>query len=227
MANILPLLKGSGSAVQLLHSLIKEGIPAEELLGRVKESGFEIETHTAHLVINYINKAIIPATEVLEKLEFNAIPHLASIPLSLTKTLRNFAYLVKLTGESQLSTQLQDQYITISTNSLLTKEQAIDAAQSLLGNGSRYEGLTNATGAVDSISQNAAGLQETNTILPAPSQFTSGNPEQLKNTINANRDYLKIVASGPVTPIVFSLTGQINSEDIIGNLGQFISKYGQ
>jgi len=227
MPNVLGILKGSGSAIQLIKSLMTAGVPAEDVLSQVRAAGYDIIPSTANLAINYLKNAVLPANQLVASLDADVLPNLASIPLSLTKSLRNFSYLVKLTGNSMYGGQLEDRYISVSTNSLLTKEQAIDAAVSMSSQATKSGGLNNSTGEVQSISQNTAGLTDLDSIIPAPGPvFTSSTGPQ-KEALLANRNYLQIVASGPVTPIVFSLTGQIKSDDILGTLNAFINKYGQ
>lgn len=227
MPDVLGILKGSGSALQFLTSLLKSGIPGADVLSRVQAAGYNLTTSTANLAINYLTRAVFPAAQQLAALPDDTLPNLASIPITLTKTLRNFSYLVKLTGQSQFSGQLEDRYVSVSTNSLLTKEQAVDAAISISQEASKSGGINGADGEVQSIGQNAAGLQGLDTILPAFSPILSALSGNIPANLQANKAYLNLIAQGPVTPIIFSLTGEITDEDIVANLDAFTAKYGQ
>jgi hypothetical protein len=204
MAGILGILKGQGAGLQLLRSLLNDKVPAVEALAHVKSAGYNLIPQTAEQFAEYLKTVVVPANTALEQLHPSVLPNIASLPLTLTKSLRNFSYLVKLTGQSMLGGQLEDKYISISTNSLLTKEQAVDAAVSIASFGTKSGGLTNADGEVTSISQNSAGLTERDTILPGPAYPFSNNNEGKIQAYKDNRDYLKTVASGPVSPVVFT-----------------------
>lgn len=225
MPNILNILKGSGSAIQLLKSLVKPGMTASDLLDQVNAAGYNLLPSTGNLVINYLTRAVIPANANLKDLQGNVLPNLASIPQGLTKSLRNFSYLVKVTGQSQFGGHFEDRYISISTNSLITKEQAIDAANSMAQENTKSGGINGASGEVQSISQNPAGLTNLDTIIPAPAyQFVTQSGAQ-KQALTDNRNYLSLTASGPVTPIIFSLSGQITPDAILSSLDRFIDRY--
>lgn len=225
MPNILGILKGSGPAIQFIKSLMLSGVPADDVLAKVRASGYDIIPSTANLVINYLSRSVIPANLTLQNLPVDVLPTISSIPLSLTKTLRNFSYLVKVTGESAFGGPDIEQYVTVSTNSLLTQEQAIDVATGIVEGGSRYPSVNNASGEVQSISQNAGGLLNLDSILPAPGPvFTAAEGDQ-KEALIANRNYLKVVASGPVTPLTFSVSNVQEASDAISTLQAFIDKY--
>jgi hypothetical protein len=204
MAGVLGILKGSGQALQALRSLLTSGVPAIDALAQVRSLGYTLIPQTAEQFTNYLTQVVTPADKALSVLSPGILPNIASIPLSLTKTLRNFSYLVKVTGRNPVTQQLSDQFISISTNSLLTKEQAIDAAQSMIGSSDRYNGMVSGDGEVTSISQNAAGLTNIDTIVPSFSIYDPEAPVGSIASLNANRNYLKTVASGPVSPIVFT-----------------------
>lgn len=158
MPNILDILKSENPAVQLIQSLVTSTLPASTILQQVRDNGLGIRTQTAYQVINYLRDVTIPSRSYISSVNLNAYPTISRLPLSLTKQLRNFAYEVKLTGFSNLSGQLQDKYITISTNQLLTKQQAIDAATGLAATTTQSGSLNGASGQVTGVTQNIAGL---------------------------------------------------------------------
>lgn len=204
MSTILGILKGSGPALQLVRSLLKTGTPASDVLDQVRAAGYNVIPQTLNQAIDYLTQVVTPADLALSSLGDSVLPNLASIPLTLTKTLRNFSYRVKVTGRSQFTNQLQDQYISISTNSLLTKEQAVDAAQSMVLGSANYGGMLGASGEVESIAQNSSGLVNTDTILPGTLSFGELPNAGEITSLSANRNYLKTVAQGPVSPLVFT-----------------------
>lgn len=220
-------LKGFGSGIEYLKNLLEEGIPYSNALEQVNELGLSLIPEVSEIVKTHVLEHVIPFNLSLEELSHNVLPSVRDIPTSLTKLLRNFSYRVKLTGQSQFGGQLEDRYISISTNSLLTKEQALSSALSIAEDNTKSGGINGAEGTVESISQNAAGLTNIDAILPPPGpQYVIG-PDEPRKALLSNRSYLQTIASGPVTPISFSLTGEIKSDSTVGDLGAFIKQFGQ
>lgn len=231
MSTVLGLLHGFKEGATLLQEFLKQGIEYSEALSRINELGVSLIPEVSDKVFEYTVKSVIPQTKEILELPGHYLPNIASIPSSLTKLLRNFSYQVKLRGESQYGGQLEDRYISISSNKLLTKNEALEAAFGLAQENTKSGGINGATGEITSISQNAAGLTNVESIIPT-STFTStlgfnpyaGNyvdtskdnivsPSSRFNTYQeqakANRDYLRSIAQGPVVPVLFTESGQV------------------
>lgn len=158
MANILSLLPGEWTAFSFISSLAKEDISSSEILARVAANGLTIRQNTGLNIINYLRNNTIPATKYLNSLNMNVLPSIARIPQSITTQLRNFAYTVSINGVSQFTGEQLEKFITVSTNSLLSKQQALDTALTMASNATQSGGLIPDSGSVVSIQQNSAGL---------------------------------------------------------------------
>ncbi|MDR5730668.1 MAG: hypothetical protein RB191_24930 [Terriglobia bacterium] len=164
MANFLDIIKGEGLAVQLIRSLIDQDIPGSLILKQVRDAGLGIRTQTGYQVINYLRDVVTPSRAYISYLGLNNLPNVNRLPQSLTKQLRNFAYNVQLRGFNNIDGQLTTKNVTISSNLLLTKQEAIDAAVNMAAGDSKSGGVTGSSGKVVSVFQNSAGLV-------MPSQF--------------------------------------------------------
>lgn len=160
MANFLELIHGEGAAVQIIKSLIETDLPGSKIIEHVRAHGYGIRTQTAYEVIKHLREVVKPAEEYIKHLGLNNLPNIARLPLSVTKQLRNFAYRVELQGFSKATGELDRQSITVSSNQILTKQQAIDAAVSMAENSGASYGVTGASGSVAGVYQNSAGLVE-------------------------------------------------------------------
>lgn len=209
MSTVLGLLHGFKEGAALLSEFLKQGVEYSEALERINELGVSLIPQVSEKVFEYTVNSIIPQTKELLELPGHYLPSISSIPSALTKTLRNFSYLVQVQGELQFGGQVEQRYISISTNSLLTKEQAIDAALSISGSDTRSGGINGNSGEVHSISQNAAGLTNLDTILPELSDQLNSTDTTLKQQFATNRQWLRSIASGPVVPVVFTESGQV------------------
>lgn len=204
MSSVLGILKGSGSALQMLRSLLLNKVPAIDALAQVRAAGYNLIPQTAEQYAEYLKSVVIPANTALPSLSGNILPSVASLPISTTKLLRNFSYLVKLTGHSMFGGEMEDRYISISTNKLITQFEAVETAIALATNNTKSGGLNDAEGEVTSITQNSAGLVDRDNILPGPTYPLNTTDEGKIQAYKDNRDYLKTVAAGPVSPVVFT-----------------------
>lgn len=176
MANILDLIKGEFSAIQYIESLASTDLSPSEILSTLSNSGIQIRRAAGLTTINYFRGTVIPSSKYVQALNLNSYPTIVRLPLSATKLLRNFSYRVKLTGFLKTTGELVDNFINISTHSLLTKQQAIDAAVEIAGASDSKYSVTGASGKVTDIFQNSGGLISpgTTSTIPTPGNV-SGN----------------------------------------------------
>lgn len=158
MANFLDLIKGEGLAVTFIRSLVNTTASAGSILRELSNAGIGIRRQTGLQVISYLRNTVAPATDYIKFVNLNSYPTISRLPQSLTKQLRNFAYNTVLTGINTLTGELSTRNITVSSNQLLTKQQALDTAAAMAESENQSGGLEGASGSVVSIFQNSAGL---------------------------------------------------------------------
>lgn len=158
MANFLDLIKGEGPAVTFIKSLVNTDRSAASILSALRDNGLGIRTQTGYQVINYLRDTFLPSQEYIKSTPADQILNIARIPKSVTKLLRNFSYQLSFTGISRLTGETLTNYLTVSSNQLLTKQQAIDAAYGMLSNAEFYEALDNGELNVDEVIQNNDGI---------------------------------------------------------------------
>lgn len=160
MANFLDIIKGEGPAIAFIRSLVETAASANEILEKLSLEGIGIRRATGLGVIRYLRETAQPARKYISSLTLNALPNPLRLPKSLTTTLRNFTYVTQLEGFSSKTGQLEQRTINVSSNALLTKQQALDVAEQYATGSFQSGGLDSASGTVTDIFQNQAGLVE-------------------------------------------------------------------
>jgi len=158
MANPFGFLYGEGQALAYIIEAVGKGLGLEETISAISSGGLSIASSKVEQVYNYLQNVVRPADEYIKYLQQFNYPNITRIPVAATKLLRNFSYQGQVQGISKLTGEIETRYMSLSTNALLTKQQAADIM------GERAEGETGSGGlesaAVDitGIRQNPGGL---------------------------------------------------------------------
>lgn len=171
-ANFLSLIKGEGLAVQAIKSLVSQNVPGSQILQQVADMGLTIRPNVGTQIINYLVESYLPAGEYIEALDLDSYPQLNKLPFSVTNMLRNFAYTVEINGTDQFDGGQISKNITISSNQLLTKQQAITAAENISAGDTKSGNVVDGEGTIVSITQNNAGLVTDNNPLGASGVYS-------------------------------------------------------
>lgn len=158
MAGLFDFLYGEGQALAFISKGVALGQSLEEVSTELAKGGLLITAPKVEQVYNYLNNVVLPSQQYVKQLQLNAQPNLIRLPLSLTPTLRNFSYHLQLDGVDIHTGVQVTKYMTISTNTLLSKQQAIDIGGELATDDTESGGLVAANISVIHISQNSAGL---------------------------------------------------------------------
>jgi hypothetical protein len=149
---------GEGIIIPFLRSAVEQNIPLAQVLEDFGNEGISARPELVTQVYNYLTGAVRLGAEYVKYLQQFATPNIARLPFTLTKTAYNFTYTLELQyltpfGEIQTATR------TITTNTLMTKQQAIDLASDRFALGSeRSPPIDNAAYTVTNIQQNPGGL---------------------------------------------------------------------
>lgn len=158
MANILDLIKGEGQAINFIRSAASIGKGATETLAALREAGLGIRTQTFYEAFNYFLGPVDTGRKYISNVTLNAYPTIDRLPKSLTRTLRNFTYVTVVRGFDVNTGEVVEKNVTVSTNTLLTKQQAIDAAVGMVEGASERYGIEGAGAQVTDVFQNSGGL---------------------------------------------------------------------
>ena len=158
MAGLFDFLYGEGEALPYIIKGVANGLGLEEITTAIETGGLSIAHAKIGQVFNYLNTVIRPADEYIKFLQQFNYPNLARIPLSVTKLLRNFSYQGEMQGIDVSTGEIVTRNISISTNTLLTKQQAGDIMGQYATADTKSGGLGSAAIKVTSIRQNPAGL---------------------------------------------------------------------
>lgn len=157
MANFLDIIKGEGPAIAFIRSLVETESTASEILSKLSEEGLGIRRATGLQVINYLRGTVQPTRKYISSLTLNALPNVLRLPKNPLNQKKLLNYNVLLRGFSTLTGQLEEKRLTIASNTVLTKQQALDVAVQA-GTGSfQSGGLDSATGSVEDIFYNPEG----------------------------------------------------------------------
>jgi hypothetical protein len=157
---VFDFLFGEGRALAFIVKGVEAGMKVAEIAEKLSLGGIITRLGTVEKVAGYLENVILPGKQYIKQLQLNNLPNLLRIPLALTSMKRNFAYEVNVTGFSASTGEIEARTIVVSTNELLTKQQAIDIADELSIGDTKSGGLTGGAGEVTSIMQNPAGLVE-------------------------------------------------------------------
>jgi hypothetical protein len=158
MANILDLLPGEGAVLSFIREAVEKGKAATETLAALRDSGLGVRTQTFYQAFNYLSGPVQTARKYIDSIGLNALPTINRLPPSLTTQLRNFSYHTVLEGFTAFSAQPVTRHIWVSSNSPLTKQQALDIAGEMATQDTQSGGLESASGRVTDIYQNSGGL---------------------------------------------------------------------
>jgi hypothetical protein len=136
-ANFLDLITANGEAVMFIRSLIETSQSANSILTSLRANGLKIANSTGNQIINYLRSQ--PSQAYVQTLPEDQLPNLQRVPSSLTQTLRNYSYTYRFEGVSRLTGETLKRYVTISSNDLLTKQQAQAQAIDVISNEEKYE----------------------------------------------------------------------------------------
>lgn len=130
------------------------------ILRQLRASGLSIGTQAFYQVARYIRSEMRTGQAYVKNLEDDTLPDPSRLPRTATDRATNYVYTIQFTGKSFETGELDTQYVTLVSNRLLTKNQAIstvyDVYQPLQGVST--ESISWDIGTVTNIQQNRAGL---------------------------------------------------------------------
>lgn len=152
------LLKGEGAAIPFIVRGVGEGMSSEDILNDLDQGGIFIRPEIAGKMIDYLQGAVLTGDAYTKQLQMNSLPNVLRLPLTLTDRVKNFFYFTQVEGFNRSTGALEKRDITIASDTLLTKQQALDKASEYAMGVEDSGGLTGAAGKVLSIKQNSAGI---------------------------------------------------------------------
>ena len=158
--NISQLKLSFGEAFTFLQEAYEAGKGFTESLNALRAGGLGIAEANARTIYDYLSGPLYESNKYISNLGLESLPTIGKLAPSITPTLRNFSYTVKFNGTTTATNERAEQYITVSTNTLLTKQEAIDTAAAYMSNADIY-GLDELDeGEVVDVLQNSEGLLE-------------------------------------------------------------------
>jgi len=132
MADIIDLIASDSPVIQFIKAIVGTPASARSILSQARAAGHSIANSTGLQVINYLRANPLTPLQYIQSLANDKLPNLQNIKPSLTNMLSNFYYEVLFTGTDATTGEPSKQYIGIRSNSLLTKQQAIDFAVNIM-----------------------------------------------------------------------------------------------
>lgn len=127
-----PFLLGLSSrarrASPLIRRGVREGVSSRALTGILQRAGLGIRRQTLLDIMRLVEgeAAIAP---VLSALGLNRRPNPLRLPPALTKIRRAFSFTVRASGTDTSTGVLREQFVTVTTDTLLTRGEIEDLAQ--------------------------------------------------------------------------------------------------
>jgi len=157
---IFDLLPGEGLLVGLTKQLSKDpSLSGRSILRSLRLRGLGIRTATFYQLLSYFRNEQTTGASYVADLGLSEQPIAERLARSLTNTLRNYTYQIEVFGRDEETGQPSIRNLTISTNRLLSKQQAIQAAGKMwvLDPNENYQGQTFEGATVVSILRNSGG----------------------------------------------------------------------
>jgi len=158
--NLSQLKSEFGEAFTFLEEAYELGKGFTEALGALRAGGLGIAESHARTIYDYLSGPLYESNKYVSSLGLEVLPTISSLAPSITTILRNFSYTVKFNGVTTATGEQATQYVTISTNTLLTKQEAIDIGAAYMSNSEIYGLEELNSGDVVDILQNSEGLIE-------------------------------------------------------------------
>ena len=144
--------------LEFIKEAFELGKSATEALETISNAGMSVSSDMISQVYSYLSGPLNIGREYAQNLGLESIPVVNKLATSLTDLTRNFSYLIEFKSEPSDTGESESRYITVSTNTLLTKQEALDTAVSLAGKYPSTFTPTAEVGNVVDILQNSAGL---------------------------------------------------------------------
>lgn len=137
-----PLLKTLSARARLASPFIRrgvrQGLSFNQIRSVLREEGLGLTVSELSPIVKS-ERALRLHGENLRYLPFNARPDPRKLPVSITSMRRRYAYNVEVYGYSAKTGETMARYITVSTDTLLTRGEAEDAAaESILSEFDNY-----------------------------------------------------------------------------------------
>lgn len=158
--NLLDFIKGEGAVVSFIRSAVETGKKATETLNAFREAAGKIRTEVFYKTFNYFAGPVAAARNYISNIGLNNLPNIERLPESLTKTLKNFSYELKVEVISNETGEAETRALNISSNTLLTKQQAIDEIAGVIeANPNGRYNYSFSAAKVTNVYKNVAGLE--------------------------------------------------------------------
>jgi len=116
-----------GFLASFIKDMVEEGNPANKILADLKEAGVKIRRSTGLELIRKA-KGIVKSRPYVASVNYDKYPDPDRLPTAEFDISGEYGYHVKMTGRNRLTGEKFVRHTTISTNRLLTKREAVEAA---------------------------------------------------------------------------------------------------
>jgi len=114
-------------AAMFVKSAADKGLSERAVMSALKESPYNIKPATAHDVY-LATRGIVSNRRVVQALSNNKLPTENSLSRPVFNQSRNYSYLVRVRGRNPYTGDKEEKYQSISSDTLLTKNEAINYA---------------------------------------------------------------------------------------------------
>src|SRR5579871_2453615 len=123
---------GEGIALPFITGGVYEGLTAEEIGASLAEKGIIVPSDRLNTLVNTLQTDKLTDEEYFQQLPSHVFPDITRIPESINKIDTNFSYTVKIPGQSADFVNIPDNFITIRSANVLTKDQVLSEAYGIV-----------------------------------------------------------------------------------------------
>jgi hypothetical protein len=139
VASLFDLLPTEQKIIGIVRESVALDVAIEDILTKVAESVTTVPTEKIQRIVDYFTTTVPQANQYLLSLPRTALPDPNQLAPNLTTQRRNFSYVVQVNGYIPGTSIPTKQFVTVSTNSLLSRQQAAQLGFSRTTVQSKYE----------------------------------------------------------------------------------------
>lgn len=115
------------TALPFLRELAETDLSANAILSRLKENGLGIRRSNGLSIISQLRN-VISTRPYVANVGVNKQLTIDNLPTALTDIRRNFSYEIRIDGRLDATGEKASTYVTVTSDELLTKQEALDIA---------------------------------------------------------------------------------------------------
>lgn len=135
-----------------VEPFIEDGVSSNEMIRQAQAAGLSIRRTNALDLIRQI-KDITSTKDYVSSLNYNDLPNPNRLAKSVFSLSKQYSYTVQVNGYNNITSELDSQHISVTSDKLISKQDAIDTAMNYIDSQPDVYGLSPTGATVTNIRQ--------------------------------------------------------------------------